>query len=362
MKTTGGRAVLAAVSPQSQSVESLNSGEVKHSKGAKKGALGVFAKLLAGLTRKTKAGGEEAGKIETEGLVSTEKIAKAAKDAAGKNAKLSAEDKNVLSAGNEKIQNRDRRLLFAMQGEGDALSPAELLKEAAAKKTKLAKESGEGEGDNDSLPAAIALSQGLLNDQSLTGIHPGEGADLADQHNILEFSGANDRFQDLKDLRNIARELPENGAETAVNAELSQLAQGKGRNPGGVEKKEKGSATAAETKNSKKNRERITLEVQDLRTEGNGAVLNPGQEIKSGANAGAERVVDIAVELKNNGRSREYMELGQEKSPGRAFEDILARELHQNLNGDIVRQASIMVKDGGEGPLNFPSNPSLWEW
>jgi flagellar hook-length control protein FliK len=51
------------------------------------------------------------------------------------------------------------------------------------------------------------------------------------------------------------------------------------------------------------------------------------------------------------------MELGQEKSAGQAFEDILARELHQNLNGDIVRQASIMVRDGGEGTIKLSLKP-----
>jgi flagellar hook-length control protein FliK len=51
------------------------------------------------------------------------------------------------------------------------------------------------------------------------------------------------------------------------------------------------------------------------------------------------------------------MQSGQEKSAGQAFEDILARELHQNLNGDIVRQASILVRDGGEGTIRLSLKP-----
>jgi hypothetical protein len=53
----------------------------------------------------------------------------------------------------------------------------------------------------------------------------------------------------------------------------------------------------AEARNSKKNKERFTLEVQDFRTGQNGAVLGTGEEIKPGLEGGAERVTDITVEL-----------------------------------------------------------------
>jgi flagellar hook-length control protein FliK len=36
---------------------------------------------------------------------------------------------------------------------------------------------------------------------------------------------------------------------------------------------------------------------------------------------------------------------------------MLARELHQNLNGDIVRHASILLKDGGEGLIRLSLRP-----
>ena len=107
------------VSPQTQSVEST--GQVKHSVKAKKSALGVFAKLLAGLAdqrsmRKTKAGGEADGETEAEGLVSGEKTAK-------KKAGFPGDDKHVLSADNAKIKNRDRNLLAALKGKGETPSP-----------------------------------------------------------------------------------------------------------------------------------------------------------------------------------------------------------------------------------------------
>jgi flagellar hook-length control protein FliK len=36
---------------------------------------------------------------------------------------------------------------------------------------------------------------------------------------------------------------------------------------------------------------------------------------------------------------------------------MLARELHQNLNGDIVRHASVALRDGGEGTIRLALKP-----
>jgi flagellar hook-length control protein FliK len=48
---------------------------------------------------------------------------------------------------------------------------------------------------------------------------------------------------------------------------------------------------------------------------------------------------------------------GALSAPGRAFEDLLARELHQNLNGDIVRHASIILRDGEAGTVRLSLRP-----
>jgi hypothetical protein len=359
----GGRAVLAvtnsdkgsAVSHQTYSVKDRSSGELKHPNALKKGALGVFAKLLAGLTRKTGAGGGEAGEIGTEGLAGTEKTAGTARNGGGKKAEFPGGDKNALAQGNEKIQNRDRRFLPALEGEGKAPSPEAKLKEGPVKKTK---QSGENPDGEETIFLAAAEASPALPDKgdpSLQGISPEEGTGGADQDGVSGLAGAEGQF---RAFREITRDIPGEGADTAANAESSGLAQGPAqmnRRDPGVEKKE--TVTAREAKNSKKARERFSLAVQDLRTGETGAALNPGQEAKPAQDAGAERVVDMAVELRNNGRNREYLELGQKKSAGQAFEDILVRELHQNLNGDIVRQAAIMVRDGGEGTIKLSLKP-----
>jgi flagellar hook-length control protein FliK len=68
---------------------------------------------------------------------------------------------------------------------------------------------------------------------------------------------------------------------------------------------------------------------------------------------------EIIVELRSvsGGESSAQAETSWETRSSQAFEDILARELHQNLNGDIVRQASVVLKDGGEGTIKLSLRP-----
>ena len=46
-----------------------------------------------------------------------------------------------------------------------------------------------------------------------------------------------------------------------------------------------------------------------------------------------------------------------ESRPAQTFEGMLARELHQHLNGDIARQASILLRDGNEGVIRIALKP-----
>ncbi|MDR2444418.1 MAG: flagellar hook-length control protein FliK [Spirochaetaceae bacterium] len=43
--------------------------------------------------------------------------------------------------------------------------------------------------------------------------------------------------------------------------------------------------------------------------------------------------------------------------PAVSFETFLARELQQNLNGDIVRQAQVLLREGGEGTIRLSLKP-----
>ena len=343
----------SAVSRQTHSVE--GSGGARRSGGD--GALGVFARLLAGLTRKMGAGGDgktlaavnTEGEIGTEGLTGTEKPRRGLRNASGTGA--ASPDAEIPVPGSEKIHTRDRRFLAAMRGAGEDPDPEAALQEGSVKKSKPAQQDP---AMDESVLSALAgeSSAAALQEGPLKGEMPGS----PDQDGLLRLAGAEDQVpEDIRTFRGRNGEGADPDASLEAEAGTSVTAspreRGRVREEPGLAKKEK----TAETRNSRKNRERFALEIQDVRTGGNGAALNAGQE--PAVEAGAEPVADITVELKNDGGSPEPSEPGQAKTAGQAFEDILARELHQNLNGDIVRQASILVKDGGEGTIRLSLKP-----
>jgi len=84
----------------------------------------------------------------------------------------------------------------------------------------------------------------------------------------------------------------------------------------------------------------------------------------SGANAGETRALpdgavrDIVLELRmptQNGNSSATT--AWESRPSHVLENMLARELHQQVNNDIVRQAAIMLREGSEGVIRLALKP-----
>jgi flagellar hook-length control protein FliK len=336
-----------AVSHQTQSVE--GSGGAKQARGAKKSAFGAFAKLLAGLTRKTGAGGKEAGEPGT-ALAGTEKTARGLKNTSPK--KAEAQEAGSPLPGGEKIRHRDRRFLAALQGEGEVPGSEAGLQDGPVKKSKGAQKNPEKEEAE--LPAAGSSGALFRGDPLPAEPESGSVPGGTDQEGSLRVAGAENQVQDLPEGVSRGKQGESADPEEASAATNPGTAAASSRHTREAEPEEPGPAKkekAGETRNSRKNRERFVLEVRDLRTEGPVSGQEPGPE------AGAERTADLVVELGDRGGTREPDQPGQVKTAGRAFEDILARELHQNLNGDIVRQASILVRDGGEGTIRLSLKP-----
>ena len=116
---------------------------------------------------------------------------------------------------------------------------------------------------------------------------------------------------------------------------------------------------------SRSRRDKVTFEVRDMRT-GTGAETLKGTEMR--LNAGMETkaqggtpVREITLELRlPEGQSVPNSMQAQttwEAKAGNALENMLARELHQNFNGDIVRHASMALRDGGEGTIRLALKP-----
>jgi hypothetical protein len=145
------------------------------------------------------------------------------------------------------------------------------------------------------------------------------------------------------------------GLEGKLAAEFSRPGESK-PGPGVSGKTEKDEKPAA--RRAERRRERSAVfETRDLR--GGQETGAPG--IKEGALPEGKQPpgqeIDLSVELKNESRGGERASAGGEKTLSQAFEDILSRELHQNLNGDIVRHASVILRDGGEGLIRLSLKP-----
>jgi flagellar hook-length control protein FliK len=77
------------------------------------------------------------------------------------------------------------------------------------------------------------------------------------------------------------------------------------------------------------------------------------RRVSSGGPAEAE----IAVNLRGGARNAPADGRGDSAKPAASFENFLVRVLQQNLNGSIVRQAQVMLREGGEGTIRLSLKP-----
>jgi len=106
----------------------------------------------------------------------------------------------------------------------------------------------------------------------------------------------------------------------------------------------------------------VSIEVRDFRTAETDSVNN-SQKSFSVLEASAGRaqvetpVREITLELRLPEQNNSAPQTTWETKAGTALENMLARELHQNFNGDIVRHASMALRDGGEGTIRIALKP-----
>jgi len=110
-------------------------------------------------------------------------------------------------------------------------------------------------------------------------------------------------------------------------------------------------------------RDRVSFDVRDLRTDA-GMSANESQRTQFEASVsrvhGNASVQEVTLDL----RLPDYSHASQAQTSWEArtgqtaaMENMLARELHQNFNGDIVRHASMILRNGGEGIIRIALHP-----
>ena len=115
----------------------------------------------------------------------------------------------------------------------------------------------------------------------------------------------------------------------------------------------------------KKGKERAHIEVRDLRTgeartgvpPESSLALKDGGALNSRLPVNAE--IEIPVDLSLYEKGGEGGEKAGSKSPQSVtFEDALARELRGGLSTDIVRDAAVIIRNGGEGTIRLSLRPA----
>jgi len=120
---------------------------------------------------------------------------------------------------------------------------------------------------------------------------------------------------------------------------------------------EKNAPNRLEEARNRSRRDKLTFDVRDFRT--TDVRLNAGLETRVQGES-STREITLELRLPNQGQSLNSPTQAQttwETKASSALENMLARELHQNFNGDIVRHASMALRDGGAGTIKLALKP-----
>ena len=150
------------------------------------------------------------------------------------------------------------------------------------------------------------------------------------------------------------------GSINADNAQLSAKTRAGEENAAVISKREDAPTRLEEFRRSR--RDKVSFEVRDFRTNtmSDGSQQRAYSLVETSAvrAAGQAPVQEITLDLRlpDQGHSSQAQTTWEAKA-STALENMLARELHQSFNGDIVRHASMALRNGGEGTIKIALHP-----
>ena len=352
-------------------------------KAQKKNRSGIFAKLLDGLTAKGKTG------LTPKGVAGKDK-AKIAENGEGAEAELSPgktgknsprpglNTKKTLGSGSESRIFDDGFFPGTISAflKNDGFSSIQTLNSQTGRGEfrSLRKENRPGSiGGDNFLKTATLKGEDLSHlvsgkDDGTKGDLPGIGFGFPANKAGKGASGSagNSGWDKVKNTGNgngTANFLSFSFRDLEAQVLHSQLQAGQSKAEGG----EKDNTRLSELR-GKKGKERLNpanlrLEVRDLRT---GEGKDPGSaEASKGQTFSAPRPVNTEIEIPvdlglpgEKGAEGAAGKTGKGTSQGMIFEDALAGELRGNLSTDIVRDAAVIVRNGGEGTIRLSLRPA----
>lgn len=390
------------LSPPIQSVESPEARQgaslsPDHEKTEKKEGREVFAKLLAELLQKTGKPGAERAASDVEGHETGER---AGKSRPGGTAEVpflagAGETKEVHGKADSPRGGKKLRASPLRDGEtaeehakADALSGTE--------KKRVKSRSREERGAEAELAAGLASARsdpadggGVVEGEEVMAaqVRPKDGPpaggeetleaavlngdDAALSYTPTEAAGEDRPGLRKRDLpagqlaRNVAEvppaELPPAGTPGSVrNARLSarETAGRDGQSLGEIRlrdrRRDRAGSEAGDIRAGLDKRDRAES-LRSLAEAGKGEAASPDKGAEQGSKE--QSSAELTVELRSLGKTQGEISAERENRPIQSFQNTLARELHENLNGDIVRHASVMLRDGGEGTIRLSLRP-----
>ena len=373
------------ISPHTEST-GISGAEGPQKPKAEKSAIGVFAKILAGLQGKSlsdrglgKKNGESAaidpqklqlaasvdgasggkGKsVSRSSRVDTEKAAAAEKK---ETKKLLKNGETALKSPKSDFSEQDKNVLLAvgrLAGQSEELPGKVKSKGDFEQLTANVRRSGE---ESVKTKTALAeLAEGA--ERQMPGQKPltTSAATFAAQEPVENSKTVQEKAKNRN--ARMGENLAENGiknnlaAESIVAEALSQRTEVKKAVPG----EKDGKSKVEEARGKKRG---LSFEVQDFRTEqaaGKDSVpLRVGAETRVSGDTTKEITLELHLpeQGQNSSSANAAATTSWEAKAGQAFEDLLARELHQNFNNDIVRHASVALRDNNEGTIRLALKP-----
>ena len=339
-------------------------GESHKAKSAQSSKIGVFAKILAGLSGKGslhKTGtGDAAGaaSLKAAGKVPLAETAQSGNKAliAGEKGKVRTQNAALTAAEqiNAKKPSREPQHELSEQEKNALLAIGRLTGQSEEQKL-LGKAHGRRGIEGLTVGSALSGDESIKSNGILAELTQGRGAGSLEKQSLMANSAVSAEESAAKAAKTAVdkaknRSSAENGAQNGLIA--GQNLRTEAKKPAG---EREGISRAEEVRKEKK---RSTMfEVRDFRSTPAAAesvsVRAGGEARVSGEAAGKDIVLEVRLPQHDPSAAKTSWEV----KAGQAFEDILARELHQNLNNDIVRHASVALRDGNEGTIRLALKP-----
>jgi hypothetical protein len=256
--------------------------------------------------------------------------------------------KEVLSAAQQKLAQVNNLKKAETHLQADKLRDARQLKPSGSTIRNDAAALKEGTAPkSDSLSSTLPKKQQLLTPEDGTSFKDQDTQHVKKQRESLKNNAAAGTVKDSGS--------EQNGQVLAAYSALGVQVQQNKLKPDAKEVSQDAHIKKAD-KTRDRRKERIDVEVYDLRTQVGEQKNKPSES--AATQDTATKTVELTLHLKEGAEKKaDNPQLAPAQGPSRSFQDLLAQELRSTMNGEIVRHASMVLKDGGEGLIRLNLKP-----